>query len=576
MWFLIIQILLLMLLAAFLGAWLAWWWTQRNFEDITESYEDLHKASGKIDFEPVETRLTSIETAISSFKIPDPDYSPLSTRLDALTTKVSGPNSDLDAIQSRLVNLSDRMNEQKGPDLEPMEARLSRIEEKLSGVDTESLQTAISLLDLSIKEQEFPQTDLSHVHAHIESLTEKVEALKPSAEAAPSIDMDAIRAELQGVGSTDLSPVFERMSGVERAVVGLKAPEVDLSGILEQLDRLEAKVAEPVVFDVPTAEKDFEALYQRLQGIEHNLHEINTTPSTPVDLSGVEQRMTALENFLQSPNPDFDILHTRLTALENSITAIDTTATDLTPFYARFSAIDSALQAMRADDSSQPALDNLEHRLTALQETMAQAPQIDMGPVITSIRSVESRLDIGALEDRLTAIEYGLAAMHHMLRSRQEPPTYTPPPAPEYVRPRPPAPQQNFAMPPRPQPPRQTYVPPAQQPVQQPPQRRDIDVLGGARRQGDQANLLTGAAFGEADNLEVINGVGPMLSTLLNDIGVFYFWQIAEWTPENIDYVDDLLQHFPGRIQRDDWVGQAQILAIQPGAARHPSQQRGY
>ena len=326
MWFLIIQILRLRLLAAFLGAWLAWWWTQRNFEDITESYEDLHKASGNLDFGPVESRLTSIETAISSFKIPEADYSPLSTRLDALSTKISAPNADLDAIQSRLVNLSDRMNEHKGPDLEPMETRLSRIEEKLSGVDTESIQTAIALLDLSIKEQEFPQTDLSNVHAHIESLTEKVEALKLSADAAPSIDMEAIRAELQGIGSTDLSPVFERMSGVERAVVGLKAPEIDLSGILEQLDRLEAKVAEPVVFDVPTAEKDFEALFQRLQGIEHNLHEMNTAPTMHVDLSGVEQRMTALENFLQSPNPDFDILHTRLTALEHSIAAIDTSA----------------------------------------------------------------------------------------------------------------------------------------------------------------------------------------------------------------------------------------------------------
>lgn len=576
MWFLIIQILLLMLLAAFLGAWLAWWWTQRNFEDITESYEELHKSSGKIDFEPVESRLTGIEKAISSFKIPETDFSPLSSRLDSLTTKVSGPNSELDAIQSRLVNLSDRMQENTGPDLEPMETRLARMEEKLSGLDTESLQTALALLELSIKEQEFPQTDLSHVHAHIESLTEKVEALKLNAEATPAVDMDAIRAELRGIGTTDLSPVFERMSGVERAVVGLKAPEIDLTGILEQLDRLEAKVAEPVVFDVPTAEKDFEALFQRLQGIEHNLHAMNTAPPTQVDLSGVEQRMTALENFLQSPNPDFDILHTRLTALENSIAAIDRSATDLTPFYARFAAIDSALQAMRASDSSQPALDNLEHRLTALQEAlqdnMAQAPQFDMGPVINSIRSVESRLDVGALEDRLTAIEYGLAAMHHMLRSRQEPPAYTPPPVPDYARPRPPVPQQNFAMPPRAQPPRQTYAAPPQQPVQ----RRDIDVLGGARRQGDQANLLTGAAFGEPDNLEVINGVGPMLNTLLNDVGVFYFWQIAEWTPENIDYVDDLLQHFPGRIERDDWVGQAQILANQPGAARHPSQQRSY
>ena len=76
--------------------------------------------------------------------------------------------------------------------------------------------------------------------------------------------------------------------------------------------------------------------------------------------------------------------------------------------------------------------------------------------------------------------------------------------------------------------------------------------------------------FGQKDNLEEINGVGPMLGDLLNDIGVYYFWQVAEWTPENVEYVDGLLAHFRGRIDRDNWVGQARVLADEPGAARRP------
>ena len=81
-------------------------------------------------------------------------------------------------------------------------------------------------------------------------------------------------------------------------------------------------------------------------------------------------------------------------------------------------------------------------------------------------------------------------------------------------------------------------------------------------RPDDQANLLVEAAFGEEDDLERVNGIGPMLAELLNEIGVYYFWQISEWGPDEIQWVDDKLEHFKGRILRDDWVGQAKVLAL--------------
>ncbi len=69
------------------------------------------------------------------------------------------------------------------------------------------------------------------------------------------------------------------------------------------------------------------------------------------------------------------------------------------------------------------------------------------------------------------------------------------------------------------------------------------------------ANLLKGAK-GEADDLKKISGVGPKLEGVLNEIGVFHFWQIAEWGPAEIEYMDDRLS-FKGRIERDDWIKQA-------------------
>ena len=66
-----------------------------------------------------------------------------------------------------------------------------------------------------------------------------------------------------------------------------------------------------------------------------------------------------------------------------------------------------------------------------------------------------------------------------------------------------------------------------------------------------------------------------MLAALLHDIGVFYFWQVAEWTPEEVAWVESKLMHFRGRITRDDWVTHARALATSPTAAKRPTTYRG-
>jgi len=75
------------------------------------------------------------------------------------------------------------------------------------------------------------------------------------------------------------------------------------------------------------------------------------------------------------------------------------------------------------------------------------------------------------------------------------------------------------------------------------------------------ANLLEGPQ-GDADDLTKMSGVGPKLRDKLNANGVFHFWQIAAWGPAEIAYMDEQLD-FKGRIERDDWVSQAQTLAAE-------------
>jgi small subunit ribosomal protein S2 len=64
------------------------------------------------------------------------------------------------------------------------------------------------------------------------------------------------------------------------------------------------------------------------------------------------------------------------------------------------------------------------------------------------------------------------------------------------------------------------------------------------------------------DDLKKISGVGPVLEQKLNDLGITTFAQIANFSNEDIVRVDDRL-NFKGRIERDDWIGQATELAKQ-------------
>ena len=81
--------------------------------------------------------------------------------------------------------------------------------------------------------------------------------------------------------------------------------------------------------------------------------------------------------------------------------------------------------------------------------------------------------------------------------------------------------------------------------------------------QGDapRPEALSGPREGQADDLKKIKGVGPKLEELINELGVYHYDQIANWTDAEVGWVDDNLKGFKGRVSRDNWVDQAKILA---------------
>lgn len=64
---------------------------------------------------------------------------------------------------------------------------------------------------------------------------------------------------------------------------------------------------------------------------------------------------------------------------------------------------------------------------------------------------------------------------------------------------------------------------------------------------------------GEADDLTLITGIGPRIQSILNDLGIWHFSQIADWSAGNEVWIDDQL-NFAGRVGREGWVYQAREL----------------
>lgn len=99
-------------------------------------------------------------------------------------------------------------------------------------------------------------------------------------------------------------------------------------------------------------------------------------------------------------------------------------------------------------------------------------------------------------------------------------------------------------------------------PVRNAATEQEMLILNRIRARAGEVDLrrIGVASAGEADDLKEIVGVGPFLERKLHTIGIYTFRQIANFTKSDVDKVNDIIEFFPGRIERDDWVGQAMEL----------------
>ena len=537
--YLIANILILLLLSAALGGGLVYWWFRNKYEDVTESYATYRrKASDTTD----QIRRTDLDQSVKKLmerldKLDkDPDLSPLDSQFASLKNVVSGieiPETDLSALESRLFSIEERL-EMPDQTVEGLRDHVGQLEGKVA-----QILSAVNMLH---------NADFSGVEGELDKVADRLDTVELKLDNAdqPSLDEMATHftgAFVEAAPKVDLSPLERRLLAVEQSVGRITFPKLDLSPVLKGLTRVEQSVGQ-----IKFPETDLSPVTTGLTKVEEavgNIPRPEKPDLTPVhqSIETLEGRISAMRESLSTARQsELDSIRAGFAALTKSVSAIP--APDLEPVLLRLRGLESTVSGI------QP----IEARLTAVQDAIAGHRQPDLNPILASIRSVDTRRDLASLENRLNAIEYGLAAIHHTLRANAEsrgsnggeqlfeinaPGNFS------QIR------TQSVRL------------------VERPP--READPINAVRREDDHANLIMEPAFGDQDDLTLISGVGPMLNELLNDIGVYYLWQIAEWSEEEIDWVDSKLLHFSGRIKRDDWVGQAIDLAQQPHTATRPS-----
>ncbi len=102
----------------------------------------------------------------------------------------------------------------------------------------------------------------------------------------------------------------------------------------------------------------------------------------------------------------------------------------------------------------------------------------------------------------------------------------------------------------------------------EPERRSDLTGLRSVRSEALRPDLAAGEGqrsgqprpTSQIDDLKRVRGVGVLIEKKLNSLGVTTYEQIANWTNADIDRVSQILD-FKGRIERENWVEQARILA---------------
>lgn len=85
-------------------------------------------------------------------------------------------------------------------------------------------------------------------------------------------------------------------------------------------------------------------------------------------------------------------------------------------------------------------------------------------------------------------------------------------------------------------------------------------VIYETMNEGLNFNRIGKSSLQNKDNLQKIKGIGKTVEEKLNNIGIYSYKQITNFNAQDIQDITALTKLFSGKIERDDWIGQAHKL----------------
>jgi len=85
-------------------------------------------------------------------------------------------------------------------------------------------------------------------------------------------------------------------------------------------------------------------------------------------------------------------------------------------------------------------------------------------------------------------------------------------------------------------------------------------VTGPGQEIGIRPESIDAPMNGEIEDLKEISGIGIKIEEVLHSLGIYHFEQIAKWTPENVEWIENYLT-LKGRIKKEEWINQAKLLS---------------
>lgn len=288
---------------------------------------------------------------------------------------------------------------------------------------------------------------------------------------------------------------------------------------------------------------DLAPVIERLRSVESLIGDIRLPAYEVPDLSPVLDAVAAIR-FPEIKPLDLTPMQSRIATLEQAVRGIVIPVqplpkeTDLSSVMARFAAVEQRISAIRITDPARPVdfapmhgrIDRLEHAVRSIVIPVPKEHrEVDLGGVFQRLQEIERQIEKIRLPELPPSTPVDLAPVLQSLSALQA----------RLDRPA-------------------AAVAPA------------MPSLAATIRQGS-ANLLVSPVYGRPDDLKRINGVADVLEKTLHGVGVYYFWQVAEWSAADVAHVDAQLTAFKGRIARDHWIPQALDLAELPDSARKPA-----